>query len=319
MTHNFRSSTFSLLIRVAVPTILLYFVFQMVSLESVVRAFRSADPVMICVGICIVIPAFAVRIHAWHLLLNSEQRRVGWRESAASFLVGQSFGFITPGGLGDFLVRGTTIKSIPNRIVIGLTLLDNALLFIFVAATGLAALGLLFAAEYIRWILVALPLCLLLILYANIRIVLSKGVSLVQRIPFIADISSKLSGVPAVSSWVLFQCFLLTGVFLILEYFQVYILIRSFSDSSFVPVAVAYAVVLFVKFAVPFAAGDLGVREISSVYLFTSIGISEGVALNAALIHFLSNNILPALIGGWIFLTRKSASQPAQALNEPAV
>ena len=315
----FSTRPVSLFIRVAVPAALLYIVFQMVSLDHLLRALSAANLTLIFAGLLLVVPAFTVRIHSWHVLLTSGGENIGWRQSAASFLVGQSFGFMTPGGLGDFLVRGTSVPSIATKTVIGLTILDNALLFLFVAATGISALVIMFIATPMKWILVALTVAALFFSYFNIDAVLERTIRLAHRVPYVREIVNRLTDIPRASRRVLLETFVLLGFFLCIEYVQVYVILSAFCEPPFIDVVISYAAILFIKFAVPFAAGDLGVRELSSVYLFSLNGIPESAALNASLIHFLSNNVLPALIGGWIFMHAKSAHTSAQAVQQQAL
>jgi uncharacterized membrane protein YbhN (UPF0104 family) len=60
---------------------------------------------------------------------------------------------------------------------------------------------------------------------------------------------------------------------------------------------------MFFKALIPISFGDLGIREASSVYFYSLVGIPQTTALNASLLLFVINILLPAVLG-IIFMPR---------------
>jgi len=54
---------------------------------------------------------------------------------------------------------------------------------------------------------------------------------------------------------------------------------------------------MLVKSSLPISFGDLGVREMASIYFLGKFGIDNAIALDASLLLFSFNLLVPAIIG----------------------
>ena len=83
--------------------------------------------------------------------------------------------------------------------------------------------------------------------------------------------------------------------------FQMFFLIRSFSDISIAHAVYGTSAMMFAKSVVPISFGDIGTRELSSIYFFSRFGIAQAAALNASLLLFVLNIIFPGIMGAFFF------------------
>ncbi|MEX0602892.1 MAG: hypothetical protein WD295_06100, partial [Bacteroidota bacterium] len=117
----------------------------------------------------------------------------------------------------------------------------------------------------------------------------------------------------------LFRLFFITLLFYSVIYFQMYLLISAFTRVTPVEAYLGFSAMMFLKALLPISIGDLGIREASSVYFFSLLGIAEYAVFDAAVLLFLINILIPAVLGmfffpraGWwkTFRTTAATSEP---------
>jgi uncharacterized membrane protein YbhN (UPF0104 family) len=99
----------------------------------------------------------------------------------------------------------------------------------------------------------------------------------------------------------------LSAGFYMIIYVQMYLLLNAFSPVHAADAFLGFAAMMFLKSLVPVSLGDLGIREASSVYFYALRGIANATALNASLLLFVINILLPSLIG-LIFIPRSQSN-----------
>jgi hypothetical protein len=97
---------------------------------------------------------------------------------------------------------------------------------------------------------------------------------------------------------------------------------RAFApEASLALLGLAGGALFFVKFLVPsFTLMDLGVREGAAAFLFQAVGLSALAGLNAALLLFVLNLVLPSAVGvpfAWNLLSSRTvAAAPSPQRSE---
>ena len=94
--------------------------------------------------------------------------------------------------------------------------------------------------------------------------------------------------------------------FYIAIYLQMFLLLNAFSPVDADDAFLGFAAMMFVKSLVPLSLGDLGIREAGSVYFYAIRGIPHASALNASLLLFVINILLPSLLGLMFMPRRRS-------------
>jgi uncharacterized membrane protein YbhN (UPF0104 family) len=121
------------------------------------------------------------------------------------------------------------------------------------------------------------------------------------------EIQDFLTGVDIFRSRDLIISFGLSAGFYIVIFLQMFLLLNAFSPVQPGDAFLGFAAMMFLKSLVPISLGDLGIREAGSVYFYALRGIASATALNAALLLFAINILLPSLIG-LLFMPRSRSN-----------
>ena len=100
-----------------------------------------------------------------------------------------------------------------------------------------------------------------------------------------------------------------TLVFHMILILQMFYLINSFSHINFIHTFVGTSAMMFAKSLLPISIGDLGIREVGSIYFFSLYGISQAAALNASLFLFFINIFIPSILGIYFFRHQQISTQ----------
>jgi hypothetical protein len=240
----------------------------------------------------------------WHLL-GQKIERMSFLRAYRSVMVGLTLGFITPNRLGDYAGRVLELKSRQRLEAIGAIFIGR---FCQLVATILAgSVGLLYFMLRFYWshypavclsfifLLLSLNAAVLLLLYNARAMVAVVAVirPLRQFVPYIAIMSSYT---PAEVSRLLLLSLGRYMVFLLQ-----FILLLVLFEVQLSPVEYVCGVsgTFFLKSVVPSVSllSDLGVRELSAMYLFGLLGQVRLQVLSASLSLWLLNIAVPSTLG----------------------
>jgi uncharacterized protein (TIRG00374 family) len=104
-------------------------------------------------------------------------------------------------------------------------------------------------------------------------------------------------------------------VLMALDVVSLYVLACAFEPVAFAAVAFAFPWILLTNL-VPITPAGLGVREGTAVALLHTCGVQVATAVNATLLLFVINSVLPALIG-WHYLGRRAPVPSDYQLERP--
>ena len=273
----------------------LYFVFKLVDVHSIVRLFGAADIRFLLLGLSLVPVNLGIRIIRWNILLRSIKEHPSWQETLRSVMLGITIGSFTPAEIGDFAGRTLQLTETKKSMVIGLTFLDRMQILLVFCMTGApSAAFVLFPGSLTAGVLsfFLVILCLFAFFaFGNTRHPFSRYIS---RFPMLERIAAGMFGMSRRRQ--LFS-FLFAFIFWAVIGLQMYFFFNAFVPLTLSAALIGTSLVLFLKSFVPFSIGDLGIRELTSVFIFSHFGIANDASVNASLMIFFANVFIPALCG----------------------
>ena len=284
--------------------VLLLFLFRYVDVREVLSAFGRANVMYLTIAVLLVAANIGVQILKWRYFVRQVNPESTNLESIASYLFGLSLGTITPGQIGEFGGRILRHSSLKPGAIVGLTLLDKVQMICILGIGGITSLSFLYRMSVATSLLLLLPSCaILLALFFRPRTLTSWTGNLKWKIlkhPFVNDFND---AVGLFHKDQLIVSFALSLLFYFIICLQMYCLLNAFADVSVPQAFLGFASMMFLKAVVPISLGDLGIREASSVYFYSLVGVSAPVSLGAALLLFVLNVLVPSL-AGLIFIPR---------------
>jgi uncharacterized protein (TIRG00374 family) len=300
--------------KAAVSAGVLYLVFTLVRVEDVIDAYSRANGAYLLGAAALVLVNLGLRTLKWHSILKSTKVDATLSESLSSLLFGISLGSLTPGELGELGGRSLRVTEVHKAHVIGLALLDRFQTFVILASAGLTGIVFLFVHSLTLEVLfVAASWAAGFVILFNVNRlsrVINRLIPLRFNRPWMAEIFR------AFDLLTMREC--LVTIFYTLAFYavwciQVFLLLNSFEAVSFIRAITGYSVVLLVKSVLPFSIGDLGIREISSIYVFSLLGVSKVASLNASLLIFVLNVLLPGVAGSFFLPRSRVRKDPSTA------
>lgn len=279
-------------------------------MTNIVSTFKQANNIYIVFAFILVIPNIYIQYYKWNFLLKLVKPEVTARESLFSLLVGFTFGFITPGRVGEF-GRAFFIRDCSWVKLMGLAFIDKFFSLSIVIFMG--AIGLLTLIGRQLHFYVFLPLTiftiivLLLLRYVLTHPEIFRG--FLYRINIILPFREKIKLL--ISSFDNFhkqQAIKLIGLsfcFYLIFFTQYFLATYAFEPVSVIGVYKAVSSTLLVKSMLPISLGDLGIRESAAIFFFGKVGAHSATAFNASILVFTINILIPSLIGLVIVLKNK--------------
>lgn len=277
---------------------ILFMLFQFVSLSEAAHSFRSARFDFLAGAIALMFVNLGFQFLKWRYFVRLINPHNSDLESAASFLFGLTLGTVTPGQIGEFGGRAMRHGSITSGSIIGLTLVDRLQMICVLGIGGGASLMILIGpggpANYLLGTLLA-AICGAI--FFNPQFVPALIVKIRPGLRSNQWFRDFMEASAVFRTRQLLISFVLSTVFYFTICAQMFLLLNAFSDVTWVDAFLGFAAMMFVKALVPISLGDLGVREATSVYFYSLLGIAPATSLNASLLLFVINILFPSLIG----------------------
>lgn len=284
--------------RVVLGVILLVLVLQLVSFSNVIKTFEQARFEYVFFALLLLGANVGIQIIKWHYFLRLTDSTVTMKQAATSLLFGITLGSFTPGQIGELGGRALRHTGALSAQIIGFTLIDKVQMFLVMGMGGIISFIFLFPFPLWEQAIIAIG-GLLIFMVLFFRPVVFKQIA--EKIPlrimkheWAEDFFQTLS---RFHSKELIYSFVMTSAFYAIIWFQMFLLLNAFTPTNAGQAFFGYGAMMFSKALLPISFGDLGIREASSVYFFSRLGIPEPAALNAAFLLFVINMVIPALIG----------------------
>jgi len=297
--------------RIVVAVLILYGLLQIVSVAEIVAAFRTARVEYLVGALVLVLANLGLQALKWRYFVRRANPESSNFETIASLLFGITLGVLTPGQIGEFGGRALRHSSLPSATVIGLTMIDKLqMLLVMGIAAVVSFLSLVTLQIWLGALLIIViwGVCLYVFFRPGLlsRLFNSVPLKIFQR-EWAQDLIRSLT---LLRGRDLLFAFVVTVGFYGTIYLQMYLLLNAFSPVGWWQAFVGFAPMMFLKALVPISLGDLGIREASSVYFYSLMAIPQATALNASLLLFVINILLPAVIG-LLFMPRIFAFAPS--------
>jgi uncharacterized membrane protein YbhN (UPF0104 family) len=255
---------------------------------------RGAAPAPLLLALFLVLPNLLLQGWKWHLLVRARAPRASYGAALRSVVAAMGVGLITPGRVGE-VVRGNFLGCGDPLTLSAAFIIDKALnivpLLLVAGALAHATAGVLAGAPW--WAAAAAAFWLILRPQAGQR--------WLQRISPAADTRRGrfLSAFATADPATVFAATLLSCLIYALVCGQFALLLQALAPGA--PWSAAAAAFLAINLAgsLPFTPAGLGTREAGAVVALEPFGIGAAAAVNASLLLFIGNLVLPAIAGAW--------------------
>lgn len=299
--------------RVLISVLLLYFLIKYIHPAEIKEAFLKVDPLFLLLGLAAFAVHFYSRFIVWKIICS---KHLGINENSIalkSLLGGYASGITTPLRVGDFIGRVVMIDKKKAADITAATSLDRFIpyLVLFFAGGIMTQIYLLLYmglnAGYFILILAGTILYgLFLYRLALKRDFIRKYYTRLYRFEMMKQLLDSLRALKLLGKKQIGELFLITFISFIFNCLEYAFLMAAFSGAyDFHIYMLGIAAVFFTKSFIPVAFGEVGVREGLAVFYFSHVGIHYSAAFNSAVMLFIINIALPALIGGYLVLRKK--------------
>ncbi|MCK6601032.1 MAG: flippase-like domain-containing protein [Bacteroidetes bacterium] len=267
---------------------------------------RNADLSYLILAGLLAVPNVFFSWLKWDYVVRFIHSRVKKRVTFFSMLSGMALDTVTLSPIGDYAGRLINLSEFPKASLVALQFIEKISLF-FISCTGGAIsfiyIGLNYTTNIVeKDLLIGIGSALLTVGLTGMifSLIPHYFFKLLPRFKFVgaAQIeSAKMAATRLDSGDTLFLL-----IVNILKYFtyitQFYLIVLSFGKISIgLGYMGAMATMVVRSVLSGLTLGDLGIREISSVYFFTKFGLAAEIALFSALLLFVINRLTPSLIG----------------------
>ena len=279
----------------------------MIEFDAFLNSILQAQMSWLIVAALLLPVNIALETWKWKALLKTTSEPTT-TDALGSILAGYALGLFSPGRAGDYVGRILYLKDDGFQTAVQ-TGLDRVISMSVYLGAGLIALCLAFwmgivdfsgSWSYIAPIGVVLALTLIVLVVRPTLLYralswFSRSRKWTRSIRFMGNVDRRLS----------VHLLALSALRYVVFTSQLVALILAFGgESSGALLYLCASLVFFIKTMIPsFTFADLGIRETASVFFFGLVGIVPAAALNASLMLFALNLVIPAIAGA-VFVPR---------------
>lgn len=301
----------SFIVRISITLVLLIFLFRRVDVVNVWQTIKTLEPTLFLLAFLLYLVIIVLIFWRWKMLLDALHLKVKRRRVFISMLGSHFFNLLLPSTIGGDVVRSFDLfgHTQQGARVVASVLLDR--LSGFAGLVILSTAGFLICHKFFD-ISVFMPILILFVLvvlasffflnksfvprFLNFLGKFIKGpivpklISLHESLSFFAAYKKILIENVAVS---IAGHLLFSLIFYILA-FAMGIKVNAIYFIIFVPIVSAVS-------TLPISIGGLGLRDVTTVYFFSKIGIEKSAAFSMSLIAFFFMVVIGA-IGGIVYV-----------------
>jgi len=300
-------------LKVAISIGLLIFLVSYISVDKITKVFLSADYEFILYASILSLVNIYLQAYKWKLVLNHSLGKVSFMRALHSYFGGVTSGLSTPARIGEFIGRAIPLEEFNFFSVTIVSFIDKIINMIVITFFGAISSVFFYRSFNEPHFYVDVPLLIIIVSLFSITVYMLFNsnffVSVVKRkFKNNQKVLNKISVVDKFLSQSLsvkVKIFSINILYFVVILLQFALLVNAFASySDIIQLMVIASLILFATTVVlPFSFGDLGVREGAAAYLISMISLSPAIGFNSALVLFIINVILPALIG-LIFLIK---------------
>ncbi len=310
------------LVKALLAIVAIGFLVYYVDPEAMASAAAGASPWWIAAAVLLLPANVFLEGSVWHLLIRRVDPTMTRRESFGALFTGYALGFFTPGRAGEFAGRAFHVRHHDKWEVAAVVAVQRLYDMAVVVSLGTAALILFQRTRSLPpeglWTIVAAAGALIgatLVSAAlapksahRIAVRLLPFETWRRRIGFLARLTTA-DGVRVVG---------LDAARFAIYSTQFFLLLRALVPAAD-PAAgyLGIGLVFLAKFLIPsITFMDLGIREGAAVFFLGRMGFAEAAALNASLLLFAINLLLPAAIGIRFVMKMRLSAAPDERLPQ---
>lgn len=313
-------------LKLLVGLLLLYFLYRNIyQKHRLVEVFSSASLKYLLLGFLFLFANFFVQFIKWRYILQTHDRHIPNSLVIKSLLFGVTLGFITPGNLGE-LARALYFKNYNRLVITGLNVVDKVSGILIFTTIGLFSLNYLFISHFNweSWVGISLTMFNFLVLLILWVLALNPQwlSKLFEKLNWRTDkfqwLKNLFLGVQHLRRRDSLIILTLSVIWLIVIIIQYHVIILAFEKVNFTQSFLAVSAALFTKVVLPISIGDLGIREGATVYYYSLFAVSHTAAFNTALLIFIINFFVPAIIGSYFVFSltwENSKNKTAKGLS----
>ncbi len=285
--------------RLTIVVVLFSILIYNIKPAEIVTAFKDARPRYLIYAILLMIPSLFLQFLKWRFILLSLKPTPSLKTTAVSLIGGYFLGASTPGRTGE-IARGVLVPGHSPLRTASLTVVDKGFNQIMILIFGLTAMGFMFS-----WPFRAIPFLAAIVIITiilNIHKTRPRLERFFHRFTHSETVDNALAAFDSLTWTKAVGMLVITAVFYATFTLQFYFLIRCFSDFSLLNGIRTIPVIYVINTMFPVGIGDFGVKEMAAVQVLGPFGIEGGPAFSATVTQNVVTFILPAVIGGIVFM-----------------
>ena len=288
--------------KLIVSSLVMTVLLQKISFEEIYAAAVQANlEYAVIAGLLVFLNLF-FQYKKWHLLVRLENPKIANTSILFSLFAGMTLGFITPGRVGEF-GRSLFIKNADWSRLLGFTVVDKLFSALMIYFFGIFGLSYYFRQN--SHIYMWLPITLIaLFLFAMIlyfvlhpqltRNILTRSHSYISKHPKLLHVAS---GLENIKRQTVIKLLLYNWLYVLTFFCQFYLLIFAFYPLPIYYGFLGISSIMIVKTLIPISIADLGIREGATVFFLGFFDVPQAYSLNASLLLFFINVLVPGVIG----------------------
>ncbi len=272
---------------------------------EILHNLRGAAPGPLLLALLLVLPNLALQGWKWHLLIRDRVPEAGYWAALRSVVAAMGLGLITPGRMGE-MIRANFVGCGDPLTLSAAFLIDKGLNVVplMLVAGALAHANVGAAAGMPWWLATGVLLWLLLRPQPAQRWLQRVGPAAhTRRGRFLAAFAGARSATVLAAT-------LLSCAIYALVCWQFGLLLQALAPGAPWSAAASAFLAINIAGSLPFTPAGIGTREAGAVVALEPFGVPAAAAVNASLLLFVGNLVLPAIAGAW-FLAR--AGRPEHA------
>lgn len=270
----------------------------MVDINEVLLSLRSANVIYVALAFLLLGLNLGTRVLKWKMMLHAAENKTTTWEAFASLILGVSLGSFTPGQIGELGGRFMRLTNGKSAHIVGLAILDRTQLFLVLAMSGLTSYAFIAVentATAVCLSLASVAVCLFLFF----KLDWTQKILAVFDFKFLRSewFGDFLESFGFLKNHHILPALSYSLAFSFVLYLQMYFLLNAFGNVDPWTAFLGFSAMMFFKSLLPISIGDIGVREASTVYFFSLLHVPSVIALNASLMMFVINLIIPTVMG----------------------
>ncbi len=297
---------------------LIYYLYNRIEFSRLNETFTSANVVLVSVVAALGFVNIYLQYYKWKILCEACLKETSKKRIFLSLIQGLAAGAFTPARIGEYVGRKF---SLPNQTLFDVTITTAVdkffLLFINLAAGSIAVILFLHFAVFVNiyitaslFILLSFGLLVAGYFLLHEQLWDSILVQYFRQFRFLQGIAHRFTFFRQLDNKTLLRAMIANIIFYFCFLMQYAILVIAFHMQTTVAMALWIgSLMFFTKSLFPaISLGEIGIREMISVYFVSQFGIPEAVGFNAAFMLFIINIALPAIVGMILYFVKPDVS-----------